>query len=245
MRLSQKVALVTGAARGIGRSIAFALAEEGARVVLTDMLPEVEATAAELREQGRDAVALVGNVVSLEDAGRMIQEAINLYGKIDILVNNAGITRDNLLLRMAEEEWDAVIAVNLKGTFNMTKAAAKAFLKQRSGSIINIASVIGLMGNTGQANYAASKAGVIAMTKSVAKEFGSRGIRANAIAPGFIRSKMTDVLSDDAKNTLLKAIPLGVLGEPEHVAKAVVFLASDDAEYITGQVLQVDGGMVM
>ncbi|HOQ24063.1 MAG TPA: 3-oxoacyl-[acyl-carrier-protein] reductase [Bacillota bacterium] len=245
MRLAQKVAVVTGAARGIGRAIAYALAEEGARVVLTDMLPEVETTAAELREQGRDAVALTGNVASFEDAGRIIQEALSLYGKIDILVNNAGITRDNLLLRMSEEEWDAVIAVNLKGTFNMTKAAAKAFLKQKSGSIINIASVIGLMGNTGQANYAASKAGVIALTKSVAKEFGSRGIRANAIAPGFIRSKMTEVLPEETKAALLKAIPLGVLGEPEHVAKAVVFLASDDAQYITGQVLQVDGGMVM
>ena len=196
MRLAQKVAVVTGAARGIGRAIAYALAEEGARVVLTDMLPEVETTAAELREQGRDAVALTGNVASFEDAGRIIQEALSLYGKIDILVNNAGITRDNLLLRMSEEEWDAVIAVNLKGTFNMTKAAAKAFLKQKSGSIINIASVIGLMGNTGQANYAASKAGVIALTKSMAKEFGSRGIRANAIAPGFIRSKMTEVLPE-------------------------------------------------
>lgn len=245
MKLAQKVALVTGAARGIGRSIAFSLAEEGASVILTDLLPEVEETAEAIRTQGKEALAIVGNVAQLHDAERIIAEALKFKGSIDILVNNAGITRDNLLLRMSEEDWDAVLTVNLKGTFNMTKASAKTLIKQRSGSIVNIASVIGIIGNAGQANYAASKAGVIAFTKSMAKELGSRGIRVNAVAPGFITSKMTDVLSEDVRNNMLRAIPLGVFGQPEQVAKAVLFLASDDSDYITGQVIQVDGGMVM
>lgn len=245
MKLSQKVAVITGAARGIGRAIAETMAEEGAKIVLADLLPEVQQTAEEFKSRGWEAIAVMGNVSKTEDAEQLINEALKTYGRIDILVNNAGITRDNLLLRMSEEDWDAVLTVNLKGTFNVTKAAVRSFIKQRSGSIINIASVIGLMGNAGQANYAASKAGVIAFTKSMAKELGARTIRVNAIAPGFIRSKMTEVLTEEVKNSMLKAIPLGVFGEPENVAKAVVFLASDDANYITGQVLQVDGGMVM
>lgn len=245
MKLAQKVALVTGAARGIGRAIAFTLAEEGANVVLTDLLPEVEETAAALKAQGKEAMAIVGNVAQLQDAERIIAEALKFKGSIDIIVNNAGITRDNLLLRMSEEDWDAVLSVNLKGTFNITKASAKLLIKQRSGSIINIASVIGIIGNAGQANYAASKAGIIAFTKSMAKELGSRGIRVNAVAPGFITSKMTDVLSEEVRSNMLRAIPLGVFGQPEHVAKAVLFLASEDSAYITGQVIQVDGGMVM
>lgn len=245
MKLSQKVAVITGAARGIGRAIAEAMAAEGAKIVLADLLPEVHQTAEDFKTHGWDAVAVVGNVSKTEDAEALINEALKTYGRIDILVNNAGITRDNLLMRMSEEDWDAVLTVNLKGTFNVTKASVRTFIKQRSGSIINIASVIGLMGNAGQANYAASKAGVIAFTKSMAKELGARSVRVNAIAPGFIRSKMTEVLSEDVKNSMLKAIPLGVFGEPENVAKAAVFLASDDANYITGQVLQVDGGMVM
>ena len=245
MKLAQRTAIITGAARGIGRAIAWELGGEGARLVLVDLLPEVQETADELKAKGMDAIAVIGNVIESDESEKVIQEALKIYGRIDILVNNAGITRDNLLLRMSEEDWDAVMSVNLKGTFNMTKASLKTFMKLRSGSIINIASVIGLMGNAGQANYAASKAGVIAFTKSMAKELGSRGIRVNAIAPGFIRSKMTDKLSDDVKKTLMDSIPLGVLGEPEQVGKATVFLASDDANYITGQVLQVDGGMVM
>lgn len=245
MKLSQKVAVITGAARGIGRAIAETMAEEGAKIVLADLLPEVQQTAEDLKARGFDVIAVMGNVSKTEDAESLINEALKTYGRIDILVNNAGITRDNLLMRMSEEDWDAVLTVNLKGTFNVTKAAVRSLIKQRSGSIINIASVIGLMGNAGQANYAASKAGVIAFTKSMAKELGARTIRVNAIAPGFIRSKMTEILTDDVKNSMLKAIPLGVFGEPENVAKAAVFLASDDANYITGQVLQVDGGMVM
>ena len=212
MKLAQEVAIVTGAARGIGLAITRALAAEGAKVVLADLLPAVHESADEL---------------------------------IDIIVNNAGITRDNLLLRMSEDDWEKVIAINLTGTFNLTKSAIKYMIKRRTGKIVNIASVIGEIGNAGQANYAASKAGVIAFTKSVAKELGSRGIRANAVAPGFIKSQMTGVLPDQVKKDLKKQIPLGRLGLPEDVARAVKFLVSPDAEYITGQVLNVDGGMVM
>jgi 3-oxoacyl-[acyl-carrier protein] reductase len=245
MKLAQRTAIITGAARGIGRAIAMELGREGASLVLVDLLPDVQETAEELKANGMNATAVIGNVTKSEESENVIQEALKIYGRIDILVNNAGITRDNLLLRMSEDDWDAVMSVNLKGTFNMTKASLKTFMKLRAGSIINIASVIGLMGNAGQANYAASKAGVIAFTKSMAKELGSRGIRVNAIAPGFIRSKMTDKLSEDVKKALMDSIPLGVLGEPEQVGRAALFLASDDANYITGQVLQVDGGMVM
>jgi 3-oxoacyl-[acyl-carrier protein] reductase len=245
MRLAHEVAIVTGAARGIGKSIAMALSKEGASVVLSDIMEEVHKTAAEIGESGGKAVAVVGNVTKFPDCEAIVDMAIQTFGKIDILVNNAGITRDNLVLRMSEEDWDAVLNINLKGAFLCTKAAIKPMIKQRSGKIINIASVIGLMGNAGQANYAASKGGVISLTKSMAKELGSRHIRVNAIAPGFIESKMTDAMSEEAKNSLFKGIPLGTLGKPEYVADAVVFLASSAASYITGQVLNVDGGMVM
>ncbi|NLW59592.1 MAG: 3-oxoacyl-[acyl-carrier-protein] reductase [Firmicutes bacterium] len=245
MKLAQEVAIVTGAARGIGRAIAEALAREGAKVVLVDLLPAVHETATELRQTGYEVLALTGDVASFDGAQQMVDQTLEHFGQVDILVNNAGITRDNLLLRMPPEDWEKVIQINLTGTFNLTKAVIKPMIKRKTGKIINIASIIGEIGNVGQANYAASKAGVIAFTKSVAKELGSRGIRANAVAPGFIKSQMTDVLPDKVKAELEKQIPLSRLGLPEDVAKAVVFLASSDADYITGQVLNVDGGMVM
>ena len=245
MRLACEVAIITGAARGIGKAITMALVNEGASVVISDINEEVHNVAAEIRNSGGQAASVVGNVTKLTDCEALVEEAIKQFGKLDILVNNAGITKDNLLLRMSEDEWDAVLNINLKGTFLCTKAAIKPMMKQRSGKIINIASVIGQMGNAGQANYAASKGGVISFTKTMAKELGSRNIRVNAIAPGFIESKMTDVLSEEAKSNLMRLIPLGTLGKPEYVADAVVFLASSAASYITGQVLNVDGGMVM
>ena len=245
MRLASEVAIITGAARGIGRSVALALVKEGAAVVLSDVMDAVHETAAEIRQAGGQAVSVTGNVTKFEDCEAMVAEAIKSFGKLDILVNNAGITKDNLLLRMTEDDWDAVININLKGTFLCTKAAIKPMMKQRSGKIVNIASVIGLMGNPGQANYAASKGGVISFTKTMAKELGSRHIRVNAVAPGFIESKMTEVLAEEARANLMGLIPLGTLGKPEHVADAVCFLASPAAAYITGQVLQVDGGMAI
>ena len=245
MKLAQEVAIITGAARGIGRAIAEALAREGAKVVLVDLLPAVHDTAAEMRQAGYEVLALTGDVASFDQAQQLVDQTIEHYGQVDILVNNAGITRDNLLLRMPPEDWEKVININLTGTFNLTKAAIKPMIKRKTGKIINIASIIGEIGNVGQANYAASKAGVIAFTKSVAKELGARGIRANAVAPGFIKSQMTEVLPDKVKAELEKQIPLSRLGLPEDVAKAVVFLASSDADYITGQVLKIDGGMVM
>lgn len=245
MKLAQEVAIVTGAARGIGRAIAEALAKEGARVVLADVLPEVHTTAEEMRQAGYEVMALICDVANFSEAEQLVEKTVEQFGQVDILVNNAGITRDNLLLRMTPEDWAKVININLTGTFNLTKAAIRPMIKRKTGKIVNIASIIGEIGNTGQANYAASKAGVIAFTKSVAKELGSRGIRANAVAPGFIQSKMTEVLPDKVKADLENQIPLTRLGLPEDVAKAVVFLASSDADYITGQVLNVDGGMVM
>jgi 3-oxoacyl-[acyl-carrier protein] reductase len=245
MKLAQEVAIVTGAARGIGLAIVRALAAEGAKVVLADLLPAVHDSADELKKEGFETLSVTGDVSKFSEAQQIVETTIEHFGQIDIIVNNAGITRDNLLLRMSEDDWEKVIAINLTGTFNLTKAAIKYMIKRRTGKIVNIASVIGEIGNSGQANYAASKAGVIAFTKSVAKELGSRGIRANAVAPGFIKSQMTEVLSEKVKKNLEKEIPLSRLGLPEDVAKAVRFLVSPDAEYITGQVLNVDGGMVM
>jgi 3-oxoacyl-[acyl-carrier protein] reductase len=245
MRLAREVAIVTGAARGIGKAIALALVAEGASLVISDIMEDVHKTAEEIRKSGGHVVSIVGNVTKMADCEAMVAEAIKTYGKLDILVNNAGITKDNLLMRMSEEDWDAVLNINLKGAFLSTKAAIKPMMKQRSGKIINIASVIGLMGNAGQANYAASKGGLISFTKTMAKELGSRDIRVNAIAPGFIESKMTEALSTEARDNLMRLIPLGILGKPEYVADAVVFLASPAASYITGHVLNVDGGMVM
>ena len=245
MLLASQVALVTGAQRGIGRAIAEALGAEGARLVLQDVSPEVEETAAEFVAKGYIARGVVGNVARLSDAEAMVEAAQSEFGRLDILVNNAGITRDGLLLRMKEEDWDAVLSVNLTGTMNCTKAALRPMLKQKNGRIVNIASVVGLMGNIGQANYAASKAGIIGFTKAMAKELGSRSIKVNAVAPGFIQSKMTEAMTPEARETLFRMIPLGCLGEPDDVARAVLFLVSDAARYITGQVLQVDGGLLM
>ena len=240
-----KVAVVTGASRGIGRAIAKKFAAEGAKVVVG--FSSNEAKANELVEEiGSDkAVALKIDVSDQNSVSEFFKAVLEKFQTIDILVNNAGITRDNLLIRMKEEDFELVLDTNLKGVFLCTKAASKIMLKNRSGRIINIASVVGLIGNAGQANYSAAKAGVIGFTKTVAKEFASRGITVNAVAPGFIGTDMTKDLSDDVKNSMLSSIPLSRIGSPEDVANAVAFLASDSASYITGQVLNVDGGMVM
>jgi 3-oxoacyl-[acyl-carrier protein] reductase len=244
--LTGQVAIVTGAGRGIGRAIALTLAGNGADVVVSDIVKEsVDEVAGEIKALGRKSLAVVCNVSNFSDCENMVNASRDAFGKIDILVNNAGITRDNLIMRMSEEEWDAVLDVNLKSVFNCSKAVCRLMMKQRSGRIINISSVAGLVGNAGQANYSASKAGIIGLTKTLAKEFASRGILVNAIAPGFIRTKMTDVLPEDQRAALLKLIPLERIGEPEDVANAVLFLASPLASYITGQVLPVDGGMAM
>ncbi len=245
MKLDGKTAIVTGAAQGIGKEIACSLAKEGANVVVSDIdIEHAEQTADQIRKMGRETLVIKADVSMPEDAANIIEETIDKLGSLDILVNNAGITRDNFVLRMKNDDWDKVLAINLKGTFNCIKAAAKVMLKQRKGRIVNMASIIGLIGNAGQANYAASKAGVIALTKSCAKEFGSRGITVNAIAPGFISTRMTEVLKEDTKQRMLGNIPLGRFGLPTDVANLVLFLVSDEANYITGQVINVDGGMV-
>jgi len=246
MELKDKIAIVTGSARGIGRMIALELASAGAHVVISDVLEEdSQKVVQEIKNMGRESIWVKADVSKNTEAAYLIQAALDKFTRIDILVNNAGITRDNLLIRMSETEWDSVIAVNLKGTFNCIQAATKSFMKQRSGKIINIASVVGLIGNAGQANYAASKAGIIGLTKAVAKELASRNICVNAVAPGFIRTAMTDNLPDKAKEALMNVIPLARLGQPEDVARVVRFLSSDATNYITGQVIHVDGGMVM
>ena len=244
--LAGQVAVVTGAGRGIGRAIALKFAAAGADVVCVSRTQEnSEKVATEIRALGRRAWALAVDVADAAAVATAAETALKEAGKVDILVNNAGVTRDGLLMRMSDADWDTVINTNLKGAFNFTKSFTRAFLKQRSGRIINVASVIGLIGNAGQANYAASKAGLIGFTKSVAKELASRGITANVLAPGFIATDMTAVLKEDMKAEVLKQIPLGSLGEPEDIANAALFLASAEARYITGQVLAVDGGMVM
>ena len=246
--LTGQVALVTGSRRGLGKAIAMRLAEAGADIVINDIMPgkeEAEATAAEICALGRRAIAICGDVSKAEEATQMIETAWATMGKIDILVNNAGITRDQLLIRMSDDEWQSVLNINLSGTFYCTRAAAKRMMKARYGRIINIASVIGLMGNAGQANYAASKAGIIGLTKANAKELAARNITVNAIAPGFIVSAMTDKLSLEAKAKYIESIPLGRLGTADDVADAVVLYASALASYTTGHVLNVDGGMVM
>jgi 3-oxoacyl-[acyl-carrier protein] reductase len=244
--LEGKSALVTGAARGIGQAIALKLATEGADIVLCDLQEDwLGETAEAVRALGRKAVC-VGVDVSQSDAvHEAVTKAIEAVGKLDILVNNAGITKDTLLVRMSDEAWDAVLNVNLKGAFLFTREVARPMMKQRSGAIVNIASIIGLIGNAGQCNYAASKAGVIALTKSSAKELAARGIRVNAVAPGFISSKMTDALSEEVRDRMLANIPMRRFGAPEDVAKVVAFLAGGESSYLTGQVLTVSGGMVM
>jgi 3-oxoacyl-[acyl-carrier protein] reductase len=244
MSLADRVAIVTGGGRGIGRAIALRLAEAGANIVVNDIEP-VEAVIKEIKAMGRQALPVVADVSSASEVERMVAEAISAYGRIDILVNNAGIARDQLLLRMTEEDWDRVLAVDLKSVFLCTRAVLKYMVKQRWGRIISLSSIAGIMGNPGQASYAAAKAGIIGFTRTVAKEVASRGITVNAIAPGFIDTEMTRHLKADWKDELKKQIPLGRLGSPGDVAEAVAFLASDAASYITGQVLVVDGGMTI
>lgn len=247
--LEGQVAFITGAGRagkGIGRSIALRLAREGAKIAIGDFVPEAaDVVAKEVEEAGGEAIAVYGSVASLEDVERMVKATVDRFGRIDILVNNAGITRDNLLVRMSEEEWDSVLDTNLKGTFNCTKVVAKLMMRERRGKIVNVASVMGLVGNAGQANYSASKGGVIALTKTTAKELGSRGINVNAVAPGFIQTVMTEEMPEAAKRDISDRIPLRRLGTPEDVAEVVLFLCSEASSYITGQVIAVDGGMVM
>lgn len=245
--LKNKVALVTGASRGIGRQIALSLAKEGATVVVNynGNKEKADEVVAAIVAEGGVAESYGCNVADFEAAGEMITEVIKKYGSLDILVNNAGITKDGLLLKMTEEDFDKVIDINLKGSFNCIKHVSRQMLKQKAGRIINMSSVVGVVGNAGQTNYAASKAGVIGMTKSVARELGSRGITVNAIAPGYIDTDMTAVLSDEIKGQIVDSVPLKRMGQVEDIANAVVFLASDKASYITGQVLSVDGGMSM
>ncbi len=246
MELKGKVAFITGAAQGIGKAIAQLLAEAGADVVVADLdLGKAQETAKEISERGAKTLALKINVASLGVVQEAVDSVMTQWGRLDILVNNAGITRDGLLLRMKEEDWNLVMEVNLKGTFNCTKAVLPPMTKKRGGKIVNIASIVGVMGNAGQANYAASKAAVIGFTKSVAREYASRGINVNAVAPGFIETAMTQALSQEVRDNLYKQIPLGRLGTPQDVAYAVRFLVSEGAAYITGQVIHVNGGMLM
>ena len=247
MKLEGKKVLVTGASRGIGKAIALAMAAEGADVAVNYAGSEAaaKAVAAEIEAMGRKAIVIQADISSNEAAANMVDQVVKEFGRIDVLVNNAGITRDGLLMRMKEEDWDAVITTNLKGVFNCTKAAVKYMMKQKAGHIVSISSVVGVTGNAGQANYAAAKAGVIGFTKAVAKEVAARGITVNAIAPGFIQTDMTAVLNEKQVEGMLATIPLRKLGQPSDIAKAVLFLASEDANYITGQTLHVDGGMVM
>ncbi|RIW36377.1 3-oxoacyl-[acyl-carrier-protein] reductase [Bacillus salacetis] len=247
MNLEGKTALVTGASRGIGREIALELARQGANVAVNYAGSEAKANEVtdEIKAMGRDAFAIQCNVADSESVQTMIKETISHFGSLDILVNNAGITRDNLLMRMKEDEWDEVINTNLKGVFLCTKAVSRQMMKQRSGRIINISSIVGVSGNPGQANYVAAKSGVIGLTKTSARELAARSITVNAVAPGFISTDMTDELSEDVKTEMLKGIPLSRFGEAKDIAKVVSFLASEDSTYMTGQTLHVDGGMVM
>ena len=245
-KLDNKVAIVTGGARGIGEAISLRLAAEGAKIAIVDIMLDVaEETAGKFAAMGYEAKAYAANVAKVEDAEATVKQVIADFGKVDILVNNAGITKDNLIMRMSEAEWDAVIAVNLKGTFNFTKAVISPMGRQRAGKIVNVASVVGRMGNAGQANYSASKAGVIALTKSTAKEYGARNIQVNAVAPGFIETEMTAKLPQSVRDNFMLVIPAKRPGKPEDVANVVAFLCSSDADYVTGQVLNIDGGMLM
>ena len=245
-RLEGKIALVTGGARGIGKAICERLAAEGAKLAIVDIMLEVaEKTAAEFKAQGVEAAAFAADVSKLDSANETVDAVIKEFGQIDILINNAGITRDTLIMRMTEQDWDMVLAVNLKGTFNFTKAACRPMMKARTGKIVNVASVVGRMGNAGQANYSASKAGVIGLTKTTAKEFATRNIQVNAVAPGYIVTDMTGKLSEAATEAFLTVIPMKRGGTPEDVANVVYFLCSSDSDYVTGQVINIDGGMLM
>ncbi|HHY77399.1 MAG TPA: 3-oxoacyl-[acyl-carrier-protein] reductase [Clostridiales bacterium] len=247
MQLKEKTAIITGASRGIGRTIALFFAKEGANVIINYSNNEKAAmdVVKEAMEYGVKAYAIKANVSNFCEVEKLVEKVLNEFGSIDILVNNAGITKDNLLIKMTEEDFAKVLDINLKGTFNFTKAVSRIMIKQRRGKIINIASVVGIIGNAGQSNYAAAKAGIIGFTKSIAKELASRGINVNAIAPGFIETDMTAVLGEKIKAELINAIPMKKPGKPEDVANAAVFLASEQSNYITGQVINIDGGMVM
>jgi 3-oxoacyl-[acyl-carrier protein] reductase len=246
-RFEGKAAIVTGASRGIGREIALQLAKEGARVAVnySGSKDKAEDVVREITEMGGEAFAVQADVANSDSVKNMVDKTLETFGSIDILVNNAGITRDNLLMRMKDDEWDDVITTNLKGVFLCTKGVTRQMMRQRAGKIVNVASIVGVTGNPGQANYVAAKAGVIGFTKTVAKELASRNINVNAVAPGFITTDMTDQLSDEVKSQMLSVIPLAKLGTPENVARTVLFLLSEDAVYITGQTIHVDGGMVM
>jgi len=243
----KRVAIITGATRGIGLAIAARLARDGYDIVANYRGDDevAEAARAELETSGRTIVLTRGDISKADDAGALIETALSELGQLDVLINNAGITRDTLMMRMSEDDWDAVLDTNLKGAFLTSKAAIRPMIRQRSGRIVNLTSVVGLVGNAGQANYASAKAGLVGLTKSMAKEVGSRGITVNAVAPGFVETRLTDVLNQELKDTLLQQIPAGRLGQPEDVAGAVVFLVSPDASYITGHVLTVDGGLFM
>lgn len=247
MSVAGRTAVITGGGRGIGRAICLELASQGANIVVNDIAEDEQAlqTAKDCEALGVQAIVIAGDVSKAEDCEKVVETTKKTFGSLDILVNNAGITRDNLIMRMSEQDFDDVIRINLKGTFLFMKQVARLMMKQRHGRIISISSVVGVHGNAGQVNYSASKAGIIGMTKSIARELGSRGVTANAIAPGFIHTKMTDVLDEKVKEEMLHGIPVGRMGEPEDIAKAVAFFAQDEASYITGQVLGVDGGMGM
>jgi len=245
--LKGKTAVVTGSGRGIGKAIALKLASLGANVVINDIpsSTDADATSEEIKAMGVGSIVVKGDVRNFADMEALVKATVDTFGSIDIVVNNAGITRDGLMLRMTEEDWDMVLDINLKGAFNCIKAAARPMMKQKSGAIVNIASVVGVMGNAGQANYSASKAGLIGLTKTVAKEFAKKNIRCNAVAPGFIESDMTAKLTDEVKESYFASIPLSKFGKTEDIADVVAFLSSDMSKYITGQVINVDGGLVM
>ncbi len=247
VNLSDTSVLITGGTRGIGRALVGAFAQAGARVAFTyrSSVDEAEAIIEDLTDQGVDALAIQGDVADMDSAQETVQQVLDAWGTLDVLVNNAGITRDGLLLRLQEEDWDAVMATNLKGVFNFCKASYRPMMRQRSGKIINISSVVGVMGNPGQTSYAASKAGIIGFSKSLAKELGSRSVTVNVVAPGFVETDMTEALSESAQEAMLDAVPLGRAAHPQDVASSVLFLASSAAEYITGHVLHVDGGLAM
>ena len=246
MKLAGKIALITGAAQGIGKAIALLFAKNGADIIVADIfLEKAQETAKEIEAIGQKAMAIKVDVANPKEIEQMVQSILERFGQIDILINNAGITRDKLILRMTEEEWDAVLDINLKGTFLCTRAVIRHMAKRRFGKIVNIASVVGLMGNAGQANYSASKAGVIGLTKTLAREFAQRGIHVNAIAPGYIETPMTDAIPEKAKEEMKRMIPMERLGRPEDVAEGALFLVSEASSYITGQILNINGGLYM